>query len=129
MLTVVIGIILSGDRVLIARRRANSHLGGLWEFPGGKVGLGETPVQALHRELKEELGVRVRLRGRWAPIRHRYGKRLLVLHPFVCSVIAGRPLPKAAQTVCWVPCKSVGGYRFPAANRRLLERLVGGRRR
>lgn len=128
VLTVAIGIILEGDRVLIARRRAGGHLGGLWEFPGGKVGLGEAPVQALRRELEEELGVSVRLEARWTPIRHRYGKRHLVLHPFVCSIIAGKPLPKSALTLRWVPRQRIGAYRFPGANRRLLRRLARGRR-
>jgi len=122
--TVAIGLLMRGSRVLIARRPARVHLGGLWEFPGGKVAPAEAPVDAVVRELNEELGVRVRVTARWPAIRHCYRGRRVILLPFVCTLVAGRPRPKAALTLRWVSANSLASYRFPAANRRLLRRLA-----
>jgi len=126
LVTVAIGIVMRGGRVLIARRPARVHLGGLWEFPGGKVAAGEEPAAAVVRELDEELGVAVRVIRRWPTIRHRYRGRQVQLVPFVCELVSGRPRPKAASVLRWVWPTRLGGYRFPGANRHLLQRLAKG---
>ncbi len=126
---VAIGIIRSGNRVLIGRRPARRHLGGLWEFPGGKAAPGEPPRATLHRELWEELAVRVRVVAPWPPIRQVYADRVVTLYPFVCRLVRGRPRPAAVTALRWVATDRLGRYRFPSANRRLIRRLAAGGRK
>ena len=92
---VVAGLILGDDgRVLIAQRRADQALGGLWEFPGGKVEPGEAPVAALARELREELGVTAAVGRIWDVLFHAYPAFDLVMLVYACRLnpfAVGRP--------------------------------------
>ena len=83
---VVAGIIEKGAKVLAARRAAVAGDEGSWEFPGGKVEPGETPEQALERELEEELGVRIGTRWLLETIEHDYERFHLVMDCFVCHL-------------------------------------------
>jgi len=122
---VAIGILVRGGRILVARRPARAHQGGLWEFPGGKVGPGETPARALVREFREEVGLRVRVTAPLTPIHHRYPDRRVHLIPYGCRCGAGRARPLAGTRVRWVRVRALPGLRFPAANRRLIRSLAG----
>ncbi|MBI5137221.1 MAG: (deoxy)nucleoside triphosphate pyrophosphohydrolase [Nitrospirae bacterium] len=124
---VAIAVLAVGGRVLVTRRAPGAHLGGLWEFPGGKLESGEAPQAALVRELREELGIGCRVLARWRPLRHRYGERRVVLYPFLCVPVGGRPRPLAATRMRWVAAGALGGLRFPAASRPLLRRLAARR--
>jgi 8-oxo-dGTP diphosphatase len=121
---VAIAVLVADGRVLVTRRAPGAHLGGLWEFPGGKLEPGEAPQAALVRELGEELGIGCRVLARWRPLRHSYGARRVVLYPFLCVPAGGRPRPLAATRMRWVAAGALGGLRFPAANRPLLRRLA-----
>jgi 8-oxo-dGTP diphosphatase len=86
-------------RVLVAQRPPHKHLGGKWEFPGGKVEPGEQPERALVRELREELGCEVAL-GRALPrFTHDYGAVVIEMLPFVCQLTPGSPAPHAHEHV------------------------------
>ena len=116
-LHVAVGVVLDKlNRVLITRRASDSHQGGLWEFPGGKVEAGETLSLALARELREELGISI---GRTSPlleVRHDYGDKLVLLDVHVVWDFSGEARGLEAQPLSWVAPAALAQYRFPAAN-------------
>ena len=108
--------------MLITRRPAGKHLAGLWEFPGGKVSPGEDPVDALRREIAEELGVRVAVGEALETIDWRYPDKHVRLLFFRCAV-DGEPRALEGQELAWVSPAELAQYEFPAADARLIERL------
>jgi mutator protein MutT len=121
---VAAGIVLRGERVLVARRRAGSHLGGLWEFPGGKIEPGETPADALRRELAEELLVRVRVGPCWGMLHHRYPERDVRLHFLFAWIARGEPRAVAADEVRWASPAELAELPFPGADRPVVTALL-----
>jgi len=121
MKTVLVSAVVLVDRdgrILIAKRPDGRSMAGLWEFPGGKVELGETPEQALVRELWEELGIKT-----WnsclAPLTfasHVYDKFHLLMPLFVCRKWEGVVLPKENQELKWVYSKELKNYPMPPAD-------------
>ncbi len=121
---VAIGVVIRSDgAVLVARRREGDRFAGRWEFPGGKVSGDESPAACLHRELKEELGITIRIVARLAPITHDYGNLRVCLHPFVARVESGEPKPLAAMELRWVSAEELAAMEFPEANAPLLAQL------
>ncbi len=120
---VVAGLLFREGRVLIARRPAGDPLGEVWEFPGGKIELGETPALALARELAEELGIAVEVGAEIERIDHDYPHLRLTLIVHLCPRFAGEPRGLAGQALAWVEPEALGRYAFPAADARLLARL------
>jgi 8-oxo-dGTP diphosphatase len=129
---VVAGLILGGDgRILITQRRADQALGGHWEFPGGKVEPGEAPVDALVRELREEIGVTVSVGRIWEVLFHAYPEFDLVMLVYVCRIIAGSgaasqpDLPRAVEVadLAWVAAHDLAGWDILPADRPLVDRL------
>lgn len=117
-LHVAVGVIGRPDGcVLIARRPAHTHLGGYWEFPGGKLEPGETVVQALERELREELAITVEPLHPLIRIRHTYPDRRVLLDVWRVNCLSGEPVGLQGQAVCWVSPDHLTDYCFPAANR------------
>jgi mutator protein MutT len=121
---VAAGIVLRAGRVLVARRRAGTHLGGLWEFPGGKIEGGETPSAALRRELAEELGVGVRVGPLWGILLHRYPEREVRLHFLFAWIARGEPRAAAAEELRWVTPEELAELAFPGADRPLAAALL-----
>ncbi|MFN3928812.1 MAG: A/G-specific adenine glycosylase [Thermoflexus sp.] len=120
---VTAGIIQDGDRVLIAQRPPQGMLGGLWEFPGGKVEPGEDLEDCLKRELQEELGIEVEVEEQVMTIRHTYTHMRITLHVFRCRWIGGTPQPIGCADVRWVPIAELERYPFPNTDRKIVERL------
>lgn len=123
-LHVAIAIIHHSSLVLICQRRKNDSFGNLWEFPGGKVEAGETPEQCLHREIQEELGIRIEHTARFPDIEHMYPDVTVRLTPFLCRLVSGDPRPLASQRLEWVPAPRLRDYPFPAANKQLIEQIL-----
>ncbi len=122
---VVAAVIEREGRILIARRPAALHLGGLWEFPGGKRKSGEGAVEALEREIREELGAAVTVGALLETVDWSYPDKRVLLSFFRCS-IASEPRPLEGQEIAWVAPSDLGRYEFPAADARLVERLGHG---
>ncbi|HEY0480008.1 MAG TPA: 8-oxo-dGTP diphosphatase MutT [Kofleriaceae bacterium] len=129
---VVAGLIVGDDgRILITQRRADQPLGGHWEFPGGKVEPGEAPVDALIRELREEIGVTVSVGRIWEVLFHAYPEFDLVMLVYVCRIIAGSgaasppDLPRAVEVadLAWVAAHDLAGWDILPADRPLVDRL------
>lgn len=115
-------------RYLIARRRRGTHLGGLWEFPGGKREAGESIEECLRRELREELGATFRVGERVDTVRWRYPERTVILHVHRCEVETGVIAPAEAQELAWVPPERLRDYAFPPADEPVVARLVNSAR-
>lgn len=117
--------------VLLTRRREGSHLAGYWEFPGGRIEAGETPEACLVREMREELGVEVRVGARLTLLDHAYPEKRVRLHCFCCDIMSGNPRPIAGDAMEWVPRRELPLRRLPPANGPLVEILcaAAGRER
>ena len=114
-------------RYLITQRRRGSHLAGLWEFPGGKLEAGESPMGALRRELTEELGADFDVGKLVETVRWEYPDRTVVLHFYDCRVQSGAIEPREGQAMLWVEPERLGSYDFPPADRALIDRLASRR--
>ncbi len=119
---VVAAVIERGGRVLIARRHVDSHLGGLWEFPGGKRQAGETPEAALVREIREELDAAVTVGELLDDVEWTYPEKTVRLLFFRCA-LAGEPRAAEGQEIAWVAPADLGRYEFPPADEGLVSRL------
>ncbi len=113
------------DCVLLARRPEHLHQGGLWEFPGGKVDVGETVEQALIREIKEELSLSVDPENCafLQQVHHDYPDKSVLLEFWQISAFSGTAVGNEGQEVRWVPVQELSEYEFPAANLPLIQRL------
>ena len=109
--------------MLITQRHASAHLGGLWEFPGGKREADETFEQCLVRELCEELGVEASVGGVLESITHEYPEKTVHLKFFLCRLRAGEPQPLGCPALKWVGRLDLKDYQFPAADAQLLGKL------
>jgi 8-oxo-dGTP diphosphatase len=119
---VVAAVIEREGRILIARRPAALHLGGLWEFPGGKQKPGESATSALEREIREELGVMATVGPLLDIVDWTYPEKRVRLSFFRCS-IEGEPRALEDQELAWVRPAELGRYEFPPADAVLLDRL------
>ncbi len=117
------GLIFRDGHLLIAQRHSAAHLGGLWEFPGGKREPGETFEQCLARELREELGVEVAVGEMFETVTHDYPEKSVHLQFHFCRIPAGEPQPLGCAALRWVKQAELDDYTFPAADARLLGKL------
>jgi A/G-specific adenine glycosylase len=118
----VIGVGLVFDsrgRLLIARRKADGLLGGLWEFPGGKRQGRESLRATTVREVREETGLLVEAGRALPPVNHAYSHFTVTLHPFICKRLAGRARAIGSDEIRWVTPAQLQDYPFPAANRKI----------
>jgi len=123
---VVAGVIYnpSKQQVLIAKRPEHLHQGGLWEFPGGKVAEGESPEQALQRELMEELAIEVSACSPFLMTEHDYEDKLIALDVWAVNSFTGQPKGNEGQRISWVDIGALKDYQFPVANYAVLEKVV-----
>lgn len=123
---VVCAIIMRGEHIMLAQRPPDKKLGGLWEFPGGKVEAGESAEAALHRELQEELGCTVRISQTLTPFVHDYSWGSIELIPFVCELTADstEPHPHEHTALAWVERSQLCAYELAPADVPLLTALV-----
>lgn len=121
---VVAGLIIGDDdRILITQRRADQELPLLWEFPGGKVEAGESPVAALVRELSEEIGVTVAVGRIWEVLFHAYPAFDLVMLVYVCRIVEGVPRAVEVADLAWVAAHDLRRWDILPADRPLVDRL------
>jgi mutator protein MutT len=116
-------LIFHGGKLLITQRRADSHLGGLWEFPGGKREVDETFEKCLIREIREELGIAISVGELFEEIVHDYPEKSVHLKFFICKILSGDPQPLDCTAVKWVVKNELANFEFPAADAQLLEKL------
>lgn len=114
-----VGVLWRKDRVFIQKRPSGGLLGGLWEFPGGKLEPGETPESALRREIQEELGIKIDGIRFLTRLRHDYTRFRVTLHAFSC-VPRGAPPPSQGR---WTTLRGLHRYAVPSATARLIRYL------
>ncbi len=120
---VAAAVILNNEKVLIDKRNSSGLLGGLWEFPGGKVEAGETLAEALSRELREEMGVRIAVGDALGIYRHAYTHFKVTVHTFCATIMDGEPKPIQSEQVGWVEVKRLGEYPMGKVDRMIAREL------
>jgi 8-oxo-dGTP diphosphatase len=124
---VAAGVVIERGRVLLTRRKAGTHLEGLWELPGGKVQPDEDPREGLRRELQEELGIDVTVGEVFDVTFHRYeeARKAVLLLFFEAARLPGSAEPRAVDVAAfeWAGPEGLEPVRFPAADRVVLKKL------
>ncbi|MGI2170247.1 8-oxo-dGTP diphosphatase MutT [Shewanella sp. MF05960] len=122
---VAVGVIINKQKkVLLAKRHDHLHQGGKWEFPGGKVELGESVTQALIRELKEEVSLDVNHTSEFIDISHDYPDKHVLLDIHLVTDFTGNAIGVEGQQVKWVDIDALNDYEFPEANKPILDKLL-----
>lgn len=123
VLSVVAGIINRGPLFLVALRPPHVPFSGYWEFPGGKIELGESSFDALKRELYEEIGIHVTDAHPFLKFQHTYPNRTIDLDVWQITHFSGEPQGIEGQQLAWVTLSELGQLEFPDANRRVVKHL------
>ena len=123
LIEVSAALIFRAGKLLITQRHAQAHLGGLWEFPGGKREPGESFETCLVREIREELGVEISVSELFEEVRHDYPEKSVHLKFFICQLLSGEPQPLDCAAVKWIDQAQLADFEFPAADASLLEKL------
>ena len=126
VLVAAVALVDVDGRVLIAQRPAGKSMAGLWEFPGGKVDPGETPEQALVRELREELGIETKT-ACLAPLTfasHAYETFHLLMPLYICRRWEGQVMAREGQNLAWVRVTKLRDYPMPPADLPLIPHLI-----
>ena len=108
---------------MIDRRKQEGLLGGLWEFPGGKIEPDETVEDCVRREIKEELGIDIEVNDRLITVNHAYSHFKVTLNVFNCTHISGEPQTIECDEVKWVTLDEIDSYPFPKANSQIIEAI------
>ena len=111
------------QEILIDRRRDEGLMGGLWEFPGGKIEAGETVEACIERELLEELGIDIEVGEHLITVDHTYTHFHITLIVHHCRHLAGEPQPIECQEIRWVAMEEIEQFTFPKANARIVAAL------
>jgi 8-oxo-dGTP diphosphatase len=126
---VVAAVIEREGRYLITQRREEAVLPLLWEFPGGRVNDGETDEAALHREIRERVGVEVEVGDRLAERHHEYDGYEVTLCLYTCKLPeSAEPKPVRVRDVKWVGSGEFSSYPFPPADQKTMDQLLGVKR-
>jgi 8-oxo-dGTP diphosphatase len=124
MKEVVCGVIEDAEgRVLACLRPLGKHLGGMWEFPGGKVEHGEQPKAALARELREELGIEVEISGALEPVAWQYETGAILLCAYRCRISRGEPVPHEHERLAWLAHHELKNLTWAPADVPVLSQL------
>jgi 8-oxo-dGTP diphosphatase len=123
VIQVAVALVYRDTRWLVARRRPDAHLGGLWEFPGGKCEPNEQAATTAVRELQEECGLHAVAERTLEPIFHEYPDRSVNITPVVCRWQAGEPRPLGSETTRWVPFAELRRLRMPPVNADIIRQL------
>ncbi len=123
IIEVAAGLVFRDRKLLITQRRFKDHLGGLWEFPGGKREKNETFEACLERELMEELGIVVRVGEILDTVTHRYPEKAVRLKFYRCVWQRNEPRALGCHALAWISRVQLASYAFPPADARLVRKL------
>ncbi|MFB2938769.1 8-oxo-dGTP diphosphatase MutT [Aerosakkonemataceae cyanobacterium BLCC-F154] len=110
-------------KILIDRRRPEGLMGGLWEFPGGKLEPGETVQDCIKREIEEELAIGIEVGDHLITIDHTYSQFHVTLNVYHCRHESGEPQPIECDEIRWVTVDELLSYEFPVANLQIIQAL------
>ena len=117
------GVVFKNGRVLITRRNPAGLLGGLWEFPGGKIQKGESPEAACIREIKEEVNLTIKVDAHLSRVKHAYTHFKIVMDVFCCSYVSGRVKLNGPTAHRWIDLGQIDEFPFPKANHKFFDKL------
>jgi len=120
---IAVGVVFKNGHVLITRRKPSGLLGGLWEFPGGKIQKGERPAAACTREIKEEVNLAVKVDSHLSRVKHAYTHFKIVMDVFCCSYVSGRVALNGPADHRWIKLEQLDDFPFPKANHKFFEDL------
>lgn len=121
---IAIGLIFNAQgEILISQRHALAHLGGFWEFPGGKCEANETSQQALLRECREELNIIITHCQKFLAFEHDYGDRTVAITAWLVTEFSGEPEGREGQLCRWVKPEALNIDEFPAGNVELIKQI------
>ena len=120
---VAVGIISNGSRLLITKRKEDGLLGGLWEFPGGKMKTNESPKQAIKREIKEELSIRIKTKDIIAQVEHKYSHFSVSINAIHCMYDGGDVELNGPTEYKWINPTNLSEYAFPKASIKLFKSI------
>lgn len=121
---VAAGVVFREKKILISQRRSEDHLGGLWEFPGGKLEQGESWEDCLHRELREELAVEVAVDELLFETRHEYPAKRILIRFYRCQWLRHEPQALGCARFIWIGREELKDYAFPPADEPLVRLLT-----
>ena len=121
---VACAVIRHAGRILITKRPDGTHMGGLWEFPGGKRLAPESLGMCLEREVFEELGIYVKPVNFLGRIDYHYPEKKVCLYFYECKITGGQPFPNGCQEFRWVRPFELKNYKFPPADEAVLKALT-----
>ena len=122
MLVVAAAVVEREGRVMLCQRRPGAHNALKWEFPGGKLEPGESPEEALARELREELDLRVTVGRIRDAVFYRYPDRDVLVLFYGCRVASGEPRPLDCNAVAWALPDELPGFDFAGADLEFVRR-------
>ncbi|MFC0117823.1 8-oxo-dGTP diphosphatase MutT [Pseudoalteromonas xiamenensis] len=121
---VAVGVVEHHNQILICKRSAEQHQGGLWEFPGGKIEQDESVFDALKRELKEEVDITIQSATPLITIDHDYGDKCVSLKVLLVQDFIGEAKGLEGQPLCWVDKQQLSTYEFPEANKQIIAAIL-----
>ncbi len=123
-INVAVAVLHKNSLWLVAKRHPHVHLGGKWEFPGGKSEPGESAEQTALRELEEECGVQAAIDRKLDTLRCDYGDRIVHLTPVICRWQSGQPQTLACVEIAWVSLEQLARLDMPALNTSIIQALA-----
>ena len=126
MIDVVAAIIINrNNEVMIAKRKTDKKLGGLWEFPGGKMEVGETPEESLKRELKEEMSIDIKVKEYFGENIYNYDDKPIRLIAYICEIVKGDIVLTDHSEYKWIDKSIIKDYNIAPADIFFVEKLIG----
>jgi len=120
---IAVGVVYKNDRMLITRRKPEGLLGGLWEYPGGKVKEHENPEKACIREIKEEVNLDVIVVRHISQVKHAFTHFKILMDVFLCRYVAGEVKLNGPVDFRWITLQEINQYPFPKANHKFIPTL------
>ena len=121
---VTAAVIWRDEKILLAKRPSQGLLGGMWEFPGGKIEMGETLEACLAREIHEELDSEIKVGEPFGVYQHAYTHFRITLHAFLCELTGGEPEPIEAAELAWVIPANLDQYPMGKVDRQIAKKLA-----
>lgn len=121
---VAAGIVWHNNQILISERKAGQHLAGYWEFPGGKINPGETPIECLQRELLEEIGIQINHIVLFSEKVFQYPEKRVHLFFYSCELATGVAQALDVEQIKWVFPNELSQFNFAPANQEVIQRIL-----
>jgi A/G-specific adenine glycosylase len=120
---IAVGVVFKNGQILITQRQPQGLLGGLWEFPGGKIKIGETAEDACRREIKEEVNLRIDIQHYLTQVKHAYTHFKIIMDVFCCRYVSGRVKLRGPVSHRWIALAKIDRYPLPKANHKFIGKL------